>query len=206
MWYIAGACVVMALTAAAGFAGVKTFSAFKTGAVASFIKSASVKSLSMRQVNWLLARLENLPAPDPVMGAMCYEPIACPATAEYTCPVCGEKTVYSYSQSAFIEWELQGCRRLVESINSTTEFPVELDETLFCEFCTPENREEDPWLVLVVTPEEGLPVTNRVTIEDLRMLDSFLQGNLYYSTSNDGEIPLREYAGRMRELLGLKEE
>jgi len=203
MWYIAGACVVLAITAAAGFTRGKALTAFKTGTGESAINSAEIKNLSMQQVNWLLARLENQPAPDPVMGAMCYEPMACPTSAEYICPVCGEKTIYSFYQSAFIEWELQNCRRLAESINSNTEFQIELDETLFCDFCSPEDGEEDPSLVLVVIPEDGERIASKVSIEDLRMLDSFLQGNLYYLTSNDGQIPLRENAGRLRELLGL---
>jgi hypothetical protein len=206
MWYIAGACLVLALTAAAGFSRGKAVSTVKAGVVDSILNSASFKILSMQQVNWLLARLESQPAPDVVEGAMCYSAIAAPAVAEYICPVCGEKTIYDYSQSAFIDWELQSFRRFVESIDSNTEFQVTLDERLFCEFCAPEDSSGNPGLVLVVKPEEGEDVVNRVTELDLQMLDSFLQGNLYYTTFNDGQMPLLEYAGRMRELLGLTEE
>jgi len=206
MWYVAGAGVVLALLAAAGFAGGKTASAVKTGTVDRIIDSASIKSLSMQQVNWLLARLESQPAPDTVWGAMCYQAVASPVVAEYICPVCGEKTVYNCAESAFSEWELQACRRMIESINSRTEFRVELDETLFCEFCTPEESIGNCGLFLVVRPEEGRAIVNGVTEIDLRMLDSFLQGNLFYTTENEGRIPLLEYADRMRELLGLTEE
>jgi len=206
MWYVAVACVVLTVSVAAGFVRAKSGSSVKTGVVESIINSASIKVLSMQQVNWLLARLESQPAPGPVMGAMCYDSMAPPVVAEYICPVCGEKTIYNYTQSEFIEWQLQGCRRIVESINASTEFQVELDESLFCEFCTPDYDDQSPGLVLVVKPEEGEPIVNRVSELDLRMLDSFLQGNLYYTTDTDGQMPLLEYAGRMRQLLGLEKE
>jgi hypothetical protein len=206
MWYLVGVSFVLAFSLAAGFARGKTDSTVKAGAADTILNSASIKILSMQQVNWLLARLESQPAPGPVMGAMCYDSMAAPVVAEYICPVCGEKTIYNYTQSEFIEWQLQGCRRMVESINASTEFQVELDETLFCEFCTPDYPDQSPSLVLVVKPVEGEPVVNRVSELDLRMLDSFLQGNLYYTTDTDGQMPLLEYAGRMRQLLGLTEE
>jgi len=44
---------------------------------------------------------------------------------------------------------------------------------------------------------------NRVSISDLRKLDSFLQGRLYWVTDNDGQEPLKEDAELIRELLGL---
>jgi len=51
----------------------------------------------------------------------------------------------------------------------------------------------------------GTEVVNTISITDLLMLDSFLQGNLYY-TSNDGEMPLQNNSGRMRELPGFEKE
>ncbi len=166
------------------------------------ISSAAMKPLSMQQVNFLLARLEREEPPEPVFGAMCYEMMATPAVAEYICPVCGEKTIYEDFNTELIEWELQGARRLAESINEATEFSVILDETLFCDYCS-EDPSGDPALLLRVTDEEGVETVNRVFLTDLRKLDSFLQGRLYWLTDNDSQEPLQDDSQRIRQLLGL---
>jgi hypothetical protein len=135
---------------------------------------------------------------------MCYEAMAYPAVAEYVCPVCGEKTVYDDGNTGFIEWELQGARRLAESIDQLTAFDVILDETVFCGFCTP-DLEGEPYLMLRVR-SDSVETVNRVGLTDLRMLASFLEGRLYYLTSNDAQMPLQEHADRLRELLGMPED
>ena len=169
------------------------------------INSAALKPLSMQQVNLLLERLEREEPPEPVFGAMCYDMMGPPAVAEYICPVCGEKTLYNDFQTAFIEWELQGARRLAESLDASTEFQIILDETLFCDYCS-EDSEEETSLILRVLPEQGEEVVNRVSLTDLRKLDSFLQGRLYWLTDNDSQEPLQDYVERLRHLLGLVEE
>lgn len=214
MWYVAGACAVVLLSAVAGFARNRPGSEQKSVTPLCIVTSVTIAdftpealmTLSVTQVNMLLAKLESEEPPKLTRGAMCYEAMATPEVAEYICPVCGEKTMYNYAQSAFINWELEGCRRMVESINSNTDFNIALDEGLFCDFCSPDAGEEEPALRLQVLFEDGNEVTNTVSINDLRMLDSFLQGNLYYTTSNDAQLPLKDYAARMRELLGLEDE
>ncbi len=198
MWYVAGFSVLLVVSAFTGIMKNKGFIGSKSGVVDSLL----LRSLSRNQVNILLARLENEPPPASTMGAMCYSPVMAPTSADYICPDCGEKTLYDYSHAAFIEWELPGCRRFVESINENTDFEVKLDESLFCDFCTPDS--DGLSLLLEVTHENGETVVNAVTITDLRMLDSFLQGNLYYSTSNDAQYPLQDYSERIRTLLGLE--
>ncbi len=214
MWYAAGACVVLIIPAVAGYARIRPGAGSKsitsldalTSSTIAEIMPESLMSLSVEQVNFLLSRLEKEEPPQSTMGAMCYQAMAPPATAEYICPVCGEKTLYSDSQTAFIEWELEGCRRLAESINSNTDFEIFLDEGLFCDYCSPDTGEENPEILLRVIYESDMEVVNRVSVIDLMMLDSFLQGNLFYTTSNDAQMPMQNYAGRMRELLGLEEE
>lgn len=167
------------------------------------ITLADIETLSDEQILELLSRLEREPLPDPVMGAMCYGVSMYPEVAEYTCPVCGEKTEYTNSQTQFIEWELQGCRRLFDSISGAAETDLVLDETRFCSFCTPDEH-ETPSLYLVLTSEDGTVVSNQVSQHDLMVLESFLRGRLYYVTWNDGQEPLQPYAGRIRTLLGIE--
>lgn len=202
MWYIAGAFLLLAAAGALGLgrSGSVTVRGFPV--LDRILDRADLGALSMEQVNALLARLELREPPEPVMGAMCYEAMAYPAVAEYICPVCGEKTIYEDTRTGFIEWELPGCRRMAQSINGLTEFEIILDETMFCRFCS-EETEENPRLLLRVASGDSGETVNHISIPDLRMLESFLQGNLYYLTANDAQIPLREHSDRIRELLGV---
>ncbi len=203
MWYVAAvAGIVIAGTLAGVVKSRGTGLVKEDNPISMIINSAVIKPLSMQQINFLLARLEREEPPEPVFGAMCYEMMAAPAVAEYICPVCGEKTLYQDNLTPFIEWELEGARRLAESIDAATEFDVTLDETLFCSYCS-EDTVDQPYLMLRVTPEEGEQVVNRVSLTDLRKLSSFLHGRLYWLTDNDSQEPLQDDGDRIRELLGL---
>ena len=206
MGYIAGITVLLIISVLTGFVKSRNTPIIKSGLSGISLNSQSLGSLSRAEINLLLARLEFTEPPESVMGAMCYSPRMQPTAAEYICPVCGEKTLYNFSYAAFIDWELSGCRRLVESINLNTDFEVSLDEQLFCDFCSPDSDEENRTVLLRVLYDNGDEIVNAVSIGDLRMLDSFVQGNLYYLTSNDGQQPLKNHADRMRTLLGLEEE
>ena len=169
------------------------------------VKLSDLGSISWDEVDTLLNRLQSQEQPEPVYGAMCYEAVALPLVAEYLCPVCGEKTLYNEYDTWFIEYELQGCRRIFDEIAGASEIVIELDETRYCQACTPDEGEE-PALILTLTLEDGTFISNRVSEFDLRILESFLKGRLFYITSNDGEQPLQPYSGRIRELLGLPAE
>ncbi|MEN8207797.1 MAG: hypothetical protein ABFR50_00950 [Candidatus Fermentibacteria bacterium] len=201
MWYLVAAVVLLATSGVYGFTKLRNDGVGKSSPVSRVFNSLTIKSLTMDQVNTLLARLEIEEPPDPVRGAMCYEAMAYPLVAEYICPACGEKTIYTDFQTGFIEWELQGCRRLVESINEYTEFEVSLDETLFCDFCSDSSTEE-PAILLRVASTDTTDTVNSVSIHDLRILDSFLQGNLYYLTGNESQFPLQDCSDLIRQLLG----
>ncbi len=198
MWYIAAVAGVVVAGALAGI--VRTKGVSESG----IFDSEGIRALSTSQIDFLLARLESEEPPAPVFGAMCYEMMAAPPVAEYVCPVCGEKTLYEDSHTAFIEWEIEGARRVAESINASTDFNVVLDETLFCEFCSGET-EEGPWLRLRVEHADGEETVNRVSLTDLRKLSSFLHGRLYWLTDNDSQEPLQGDADRIREILGIPE-
>jgi len=204
MWYIAGSFVLL-VTAAGLFTGIarqKGDAPDKTEPANGFIGAAAVSGLSIDQINILLARLESEGPPETVFGAMCYGPMAMPDSAEYICPVCGEKTLYGSNQASFILWELQGARRLAESLDASTAFSVILDESSFCDFCSGGGI-DSPAMLLRVTDGPGTGTENRVTVDDLRKLNSFLQGNLYWVTSNDSQQPLRAHGARIAQLLGI---
>ncbi|MCK5115599.1 MAG: hypothetical protein KAR44_03305 [Candidatus Aegiribacteria sp.] len=198
MWYIPFLIIVLA---AGAFAGISRFRLQKQP-VSETTGINSVVSLSMDQIHILLERLGKEESPESVFGAMCYASIAMPDYTEYICAVCGEKTVYTGNISNFSLWEFDAARRLVESIDAHTDFTIELDETLYCDYCSAEE-EESPSLILRVCIESGTESTSSVSITDLRMLDSFLQGRLFWVTSNDGQEPLKDHVERMAELLGI---
>ncbi|MFA6619450.1 MAG: hypothetical protein WCT23_10340, partial [Candidatus Neomarinimicrobiota bacterium] len=157
------------------------------------LSADSIEELSADKINLLLARLENEEPPDVVHGAMCYRVAGPPSVAEYTCPVCGEKTVYDDDHTGFIEFRLETARRLAESINTSTEFDVVLDESLYCSFCS-EASSEDACLMLRVQSAQGKEVSSVASVTDLRMLDSFLKGQLYWLTETGDRMPLRNSA------------
>ena len=206
MWYIVPLCAVLIVSTVFGISKNRDRTNAKSGSLNLYVNSPSIGSQSRSDINLLLSRLENEEPPESVMGAMCYAPMGQPSSAEYVCPICSEKTIYGSSYASFIDRELSGCSRLVESINLNTDFEVSLDERLYCDFCSPDSTNESPALLLHVLYENGDEVINRISISDLRMLDSFVHGNLFYLTFNDGQQPLKAHADRMRTLLGYDEE
>ncbi len=205
MWYAAVIIVLVIVSTAAGFVRNKKNEETRPGTEHVGTGIYSYRALSRTEINLLLSKLEFTEPPEVVMGAMCYAPMMLPSSADYICPDCGEKTVYDSSFSSFIDWEIAGCRRMADNINLNTEFDVVLDESRFCDFCSQETA-ETPVLLLKVINEDGDEIINRITIMDLRMLESFLQGNLYYLSSNDSQRPLQDYGERMRTILGLEKE
>lgn len=205
MWYIAALAGLVIAGAVTGIA--KTKGTFFLGDIsqATTIDSTRIRALSMEEINVLLDRLEKEELPAPVIGAMCYDPVSAPLVAEYVCPACGEKTIYEDHHTEFVEWELQGARRLAESINDNTEFTVQLDETLFCDYCS-SDIDADPSMLLRVVHSDGEAVLNRISLNDLRKLDSFLQGRLYWVTYYDEHNPLQDEIERIQTLLGIEDE
>jgi hypothetical protein len=202
MWYILGAVFLVGVSTAVGFSRTGGTGLQKTGSGPGSILGISFPSLSMEEIDVLLDRLECMEPPERIMGAMCYAPMAYPEVAEYVCPVCGEKTFYSGYLCTLIEWELAGLRRMAGSIDSMTDFSVVLDERQFCHYCSTEEV-ENPSVLLRVSTSDSTEAVNIVSSMDLRMLESFLRGNLYYLTSNDSQEPLQDHSERLRQLLGL---
>ncbi len=186
-----------ALAALAAAGTVSGASAREPGSVT----AESLGRLSRQDVHALLTRLEMEEPPEPLPGAMCYKVAGPPSVAEYTCPVCGEKTVYTDELTGFIENRLESARRLAAAVDSCTSFSVMLDETALCSNCSGDSS-GTPGLFLVVADSLRSPVSET----DLRMLYGFVQGNLYWSTETDDRLPLKDHVHRLAELLGLQSE
>jgi hypothetical protein len=148
----------------------------------------------------MLARLEREIAPEPTSGAMCYAPMALPDTAEYVCPVCGERTIYGWEQAYFLQFEIGQCRESVAALDSSDLLDAVLDESAFCSHCSPGI--EQPSMRLTIRYPDGTEVVNEVTQQDLIVLEGFLSGELYYVGDRDSTEPLRPHLDRIRQLLG----
>ncbi len=148
-----------------------------------------------------LATLARDPAPaDLEMGAMCYKMAGPPDRAEYLCPACGEKTLYSSEEkTSRVSIEVPACQRLVAEIR---DLAVRLDESEFCEKCRPGVAA--PRLALVVRYPDGREQrTEDVGFEDLRLLVEFTSGARKHDKGQAGEKPLKDYLARLETLLGV---
>jgi hypothetical protein len=199
--------LLLTFATALGAIRIRSKAGTVSGTFLNGVTLSDLGSVSYDQLEAMLDRLVTEPLPDLYLslGAMCYDPAAPPEVSEYVCPVCGEKTIYGDFNTRFVEWELQGCRRIFDEIDAAADLDLVLDETRFCQDCTP-GAEEEPRLYLTLVLEDRGVVSSLVDEHDLRLLESFLKGRLFYTTWNDAEEPLKPHAGRIRELLGLPAE
>lgn len=156
---------------------------------------------SRTRLSMMLSRVEREPAPDQIMGAMCYEPMAVPNRADYVCPVCGERTLYGYPDGYFILESIPPMRRIIEEIEGNEFFSATLEE-MYCSACHPDNGVRG--VTLVIAYPEGDTVRTAATLHDLRILQGFISGELSYTDSYDATLPLRGNTDRLRILLGIE--
>lgn len=201
MWYI----IIFALAASGIIAG---FTGFTSCANANNSKvntpPDSIKgSYSRAEVEQMLENLATSKVKDNLeMGAMCYSPRQIAEHADYICPVCGEKTIYSWQQAEFVLHELPSCREYARRFDKNT---VLLDESQFCRKCTPDSI-ENPQLCLSTKLEGQESVkTCGVYPMDLVILIDFFEGKNIYKTDNDSEVALKERIPRIKQLLGIKD-
>lgn len=142
--------------------------------------------------------------PDPAElrpGAMCYAPRLARQSAEYVCPACGARTLYTAGWAEWIESEVHGCRRAAAQIGGG--LAVRLDESRVCAACSPRAK---PGLAVEITLA-GEPTSRRVegvTLEDLKLLSEFAAGAKLHKGFHDSEVPLRKSMDRLEALLGVK--
>lgn len=174
------------------------------------------KSIQRAEIAKRLKVLAESPAPTQLrLGAQCYEPMGPNPRAEYTCPTCGEKTLYVYGEVAdneksqnlrygmvsLVEATVPGCRRLIKGIKG---IKLKLDESQLCQKCRPNI--ENPQLVLIVrySDESKEHRTEGISVEDIQLIQEFLSGKNKHVLSNDAEHPLKNFVDRLEQLLGVK--
>jgi len=163
------------------------------------MQAAQLTVLSKAEMKKLLAQIEKAKAPEPKMGAMCYDMAMPPERMEYVCPACGEKTLYTRDVSWTWTYELPSCRRLFKEIPKHE--AMTLDESSFCKKCQPDSKA--PELKLILRFDGGMTnVVPTVTSQDLRLLRDFLGGKLLVRDGQDFERPIKEHLPRLRQLLG----
>jgi hypothetical protein len=159
------------------------------------------------------ARLRKLAAaPDPSnlkMGAMCYKVAMPPRRAEYVCPRCGTRTLYADSSAKktldpeFVKKDIVECRRRADLIKGLG-LAVSLDESEFCSKCRPSINNPELILVVHYGGKDGDWKVRRISANDMKLLEEFLEGKDRHTENNDGQTAMKSHIERLRELLGTK--
>ncbi|HOV27361.1 MAG TPA: hypothetical protein PK566_13530 [Pseudobacteroides sp.] len=138
-----------------------------------------------------LQELSNKPVPPNLShGAMCYRVARPPERAEYICPVCHSKTIYTSQMSLFISFTLPGIRRIVRDINLIVN--CNLDESEFCKKCfTGEKKPELCFIIRYKNNDIHKVFTNDYS--DFLILKEFLEGKDVHDNGPDGETPLKDH-------------
>jgi hypothetical protein len=176
-----------------------------------FDQNDTIKGMfSKKQIDEKLKHLAETSAPTNLsFGAMCYEMAAIDISVqEYICPVCGEKTIYKKSrdkdQFQYIVGtfdEINDCRREIEKVHGIN---IKLDETEFCGHCKPKIEKPKLYLLVNIAGQKDTTKISSFYHMDIRILQEFLDNKLVHKTDNDGETPLIDNIGRIKELLGIK--
>lgn len=168
------------------------------------VTTNAIKGISRADIQQKLQKLWATPTPKELKpGATCYMVALPPKRAEYVCPTCGEKTLYTDAATRTVDWDLQTARRTLTGLQKLAEQSISLDESQFCRKCSPDVKV--PKLVLRINYEAGQPHTFVGVIPtDLQLLEEFFAGKLVHDTGPHGETPLRNQIPRIQELLGVK--
>ncbi|OGH97374.1 MAG: hypothetical protein A2039_08230 [Candidatus Melainabacteria bacterium GWA2_34_9] len=162
----------------------------------------TTKTLSKDDIKCKLIELSKKPKPKELaMGAMCYEMAAPPDRAEYICPACGNKTLYSnnYKNVAIVN-HIADYRTIIKNIKN---LDIKLDESQFCRKCSPIASSPELCLVINYDNKTKIHKVCDVTEDDLKILSEFLSKKNVHKGFNDSEEPLKEHLNRLQELLGV---
>jgi hypothetical protein len=122
-------------------------------------------------------------------------------TAEYVCPICGQKTLYDNDDAAWVVQSMETCRREYDLLVQISPLKMKLDESSFCAKCSPNANEHQ--LALTVTHEDGTnQTTSPVSWNDLRILRDYFQGRLTSSAPGKTPAMVREETIRVKYILG----
>ncbi len=161
---------------------------------------------SIKDIKTKLKRLaETAPPKDLAFGAKCYSKSMPPETASYTCPECGEKTLYKakadkYVNMNLLSYGLNACRNEISLVKGVN---IKLDESEFCKKCSPDV--EIPRLCLLLNISNTQDTIKRYNINylDIRLIREFLNDKLKHKNSFDFESPLVNYIERIQQLIGV---
>lgn len=210
MEYILTGIVIIIFALLLGFSGARGQSN-SNDAKTTVSSSVEAKSFNRAELKQKLIALSKSPAPTELAtGAMCYKPAMPPKSADYTCPKCGEKTLYSiekienknegYQIIGTVNVDIPNCRRTIKTIKG---IKITLDESQFCKKCSPDIL--SPKLVLIIEHEDGKKHTfTGVTNNDLILISEFLSGSDKHKDEGDFETPLKNHVNRLSELLGVE--
>jgi hypothetical protein len=94
------------------------------------------------------------------VNAMCYRVAPKTSRLDYTCPKCGERTLYETTEGShasavatMVDAEISWCRRELEYIRRTIGGGVSLEESQFCQECSPNVT--SPKLVVRISLPNG---------------------------------------------------
>ena len=169
------------------------------------ITAKAVKSMSRADVEKKLQNIAAQKAPIPLMVATCYKVAVTPKRAEYVCPVCGEKTLYTDNTAQFINRNLEKVRIEFANLKRATDLQVELDESSLCKKCHLETLNRT-WVLKITYADGSKHEYPKVLPDDLVLLRFFFCDSLTYLDSINHEQSIKPKLPRLRELLGIKEE
>ena len=156
--------------------------------------------LTKEQIIEKLKNLANTEAPSELSaGAMCYKTAAPPNRAEYVCPVCGTKTLYTDAMARIIDREIPECRSLADS----SMLSLTLDEKQFCKKCSPGITDPKLCIDFKFAGDTIKHEVCEINAEDMKLLNEFLKGKLTHKDSYDYETPLKNYISRLENILDL---
>ena len=134
-------------------------------------------------------------------GAMCYEIASPPKRAEYVCPKCGEKTIYTENYVSFITGDIPSCRYIVNSLKG---FNAVLDESQFCKKCSHHIKSPELCFEIKYSDENETHKTCGITETDMELVSEFLHGSKVHKGFRGSEEPLIDHIERIETLLDIK--
>jgi len=170
------------------------------------------RMFSRKQIDEKLKHLTRNPTPiEPFHGAMCY--FVTPRLDkihEYICPVCGEKTIYKWNNNpekfnaadGVLGFKLEACRKEIEKVNGIN---IKLDESEFCAHCKPNIKVPKLYLFVNIAGQRDTTKINEFYYIDIRLIHTFLNGELIYKDELNIVSPLLDKMDRLKELLGIND-
>jgi len=194
-----------------GIGGIKAQTVSEKSKVSDVTRAES-KTLSRAGVKQRLETLAKSKPPEiRQVSAMCYDMAGPPTTANYICPKCGEKTLYTLEQSEKGTnicqkiFALESCRHMVKTLGN---LKMELDESQFCKKCSPDVKSPEINLIIKYEGEKEHRVNN-ISEEDVKLIYEFgLESDIHSvidsETMSSTETPLKDHVKRLSELLGVE--